>query len=439
MSSVKFDIDTLGNLTVNNATGSITIAYTTSGSLTGFLPKAQSGPLIIPGILGGVTVTSIDDSAFSNCTSLSSIDIPASVSSVSDRAFDGCAGLISVNIPNGVQTISSRVFRGCQSLTSITIPASVTSILTGAFNSCTSLASISVDSSNTNYSSVGGVLYNLNDTALICYPIKKSGSTFSIPSSVTSIDGNAFNSCTGLTAITIPASVTSIGENAFTGCSNLISVTFASDSQLTTIGRAAFYSCGRLLLITIPALVTSMNDLAFNRCNSLRSMTFAPGSRLNSIGVRAFELCSDLRLIAMPASVASIGAGAFQSSGLTHMYIYTPNQLSLTPSTPMPLYEKTFTIEYVNSSNAAAAATIPICFLAGTKVTTDQGDIAIEKLKSNVHTIRGKKIVSIIMSRPLEKLTYKGKMVKAIDLVEGYQQGVTAIPDSKLYIVRIKK
>ena len=45
----------------------------------------------------------------------------------------------------------------------------------------------------------------------------------------------------------------------------------------------------------------------------------------------------------------------------------------------------------------------PICFPAGTPVTTDQGQVAIEKLNTDKHTIRGKEIVAITQSRPLQK------------------------------------
>jgi hypothetical protein len=43
---------------------------------------------------------------------------------------------------------------------------------------------------------------------------------------------------------------------------------------------------------------------------------------------------------------------------------------------------------------------IPICFLAGTPVLTDQGEIAIEKIDIKKHTIRGQKIVAITESIP---------------------------------------
>jgi len=43
---------------------------------------------------------------------------------------------------------------------------------------------------------------------------------------------------------------------------------------------------------------------------------------------------------------------------------------------------------------------VPICFPAGTLVLTDQGEIAIEKIDTKTHTIRGQKIVAITESIP---------------------------------------
>jgi hypothetical protein len=52
-----------------------------------------------------------------------------------------------------------------------------------------------------------------------------------IPNSVTSIEGYAFQGCTGLTSLTIPNNVISIGGSAFSGCTSLTSVTFQSTLQ----------------------------------------------------------------------------------------------------------------------------------------------------------------------------------------------------------------
>ena len=87
-------------------------------------------------------VTSIGDDAFSECSSLTSVDIGNSVTSIGDWAFYYCSSLTSIIIPNSVTSIGEGAFFDCTSLTSITIPNSVTSIGDYAFCLCTSLTTI---------------------------------------------------------------------------------------------------------------------------------------------------------------------------------------------------------------------------------------------------------------------------------------------------------
>ena len=88
------------------------------------------------------SVTSIGESAFYNCTGLTSVTIPDSVTSIGSSAFIGCTRLTSITIPDSVTSIGSSAFSGCSSLTSITIPDSVTSIGGYAFQGCRRLKSI---------------------------------------------------------------------------------------------------------------------------------------------------------------------------------------------------------------------------------------------------------------------------------------------------------
>ena len=170
--------------------------------------NAYSGNVVIPSsvVYNGNTypVTSIDGSAFSFCSGLTSITIPNSVASIGDGAFNDCSGLTSVTIPNSVTSIGERAFYNCSGLTSVTIPNSVTSIGGGAFSGCSGLTSVT------------------------------------IPNSVTSIGGGAFSGCSGLTSVTIPNSVASIGDYAFESCSGLTSVIIGSG--VLSIGSSAFYN-----------------------------------------------------------------------------------------------------------------------------------------------------------------------------------------------------
>mgnify|MGYP002518047305 CR=1 FL=1 len=79
---------------------------------------------------GGVkyTVISIGKEAFSECFSLTSINIPSSVKSIGKEAFGDCSSLTSITIPSSVTSIGENAFWGCESLTSITIPTHITNI-----------------------------------------------------------------------------------------------------------------------------------------------------------------------------------------------------------------------------------------------------------------------------------------------------------------------
>ena len=206
--------------------------------------ESLSGEYIIP-----AGTKTIADSAFYDCSSLTSITIPDSVTSIGVGAFYGCSSLTSVDIPDSVTSIDDFTFDGCSSLTSINIPNSVTGIGWRAFGGCSSLTSIN------------------------------------IPNSVTSIEDHAFSGCSGLTSVTIPNSVTSIGDYTFNDCSGLTSVTIPN--SVTSIGDYTFNGCGSLASVTIPDSVTSIGYWVFSGCSSLTSITISDS--VTSIGGDAFK------------------------------------------------------------------------------------------------------------------------------------------------------
>lgn len=76
----------------------------------------------------GNAVTSIGNEAFTECTSLKSITIPASMKSIGDTTFDFCTNLTSISILEGITAIGGAAFGRCINLKNIIMPASVVSI-----------------------------------------------------------------------------------------------------------------------------------------------------------------------------------------------------------------------------------------------------------------------------------------------------------------------
>ena len=234
------------------------------------------------------SVTSIGVHAFNNCSSLTSLTIPNSVTSISNLAFSWCKDLTSLTIPNSVTSIGDSAFIGCSSLTSLTIPNSVTSIGDSAFEGCSSLTSLTIPNS---VISIGvnpfsglklklynrspyfyvedNVLFTADKSQLIAYCSTQT--SYSIPTSVTSIGDRAFCGCFRLTSLTIPNSVTSIGDSAFDGCDSLSSLEIPN--SVTSIGNSVFKDCYSLTSLTIPNSVTSIGDWAFSDCYNLTSLT----------------------------------------------------------------------------------------------------------------------------------------------------------------------
>lgn len=109
---------------------------------------------------------------FSDCTSLTSIEIPSSVTGIESSAFQNCRELNSVIFHEGIRSIGYSAFYGCTSLTSIEIPASVETIYDLAFARCESfeyIKSFNYSPSECYYTSFDGI-----DPAIPVYVPKES-------------------------------------------------------------------------------------------------------------------------------------------------------------------------------------------------------------------------------------------------------------------------
>ncbi len=229
--------------------------------------------------------------------------IPAdgSVTAIGDGAFEGCTGLTEITIPENITTIGTFAFCGCTGLTSVSVPDTVTSMGQGVFADCTGLKSIKISENVTSLEDL---------TFANCIRL----TSITIPDGVVSIGAAAFEDCTALTSITIPNSVTSIDGAAFERCTGLISVTIGEKTE--SIGSAAFEGCTALTSVTIPDSVTSIEEGAFHGCTALTTVTLS--KNLETINDRVFYGCSALLSVTIPDSVTSIGECAFRDcSALT--------------------------------------------------------------------------------------------------------------------------
>jgi Leucine Rich Repeat (LRR) protein len=239
-------------------------------------------------------VTTIGDSAFYCCASLTNVNIPNSVTNIERFGFTSCSALSSVTLPEKLTSIGMAAFGYCYSLTSVAIPASVQLINSGAFNVCTSLKSIDVDVSNAYYSSVDGVLFDKSQTILIQYPTGRPGN-YNIPGNVASIPSWAFAGAP-LTSVSIPDSVTSIPNHVFAGCNFLRSVRLPVN--LSDISSMAFDYCYNLTNLIIPSSVSYLGDWAFEGCWNLSEVYFSGNAP--SIGQDVFNQDSKATLYYLP-------------------------------------------------------------------------------------------------------------------------------------------
>ncbi len=243
-----------------------------------------SGSITIPSTLGGYPVTSIGDSAFWICRSLTEIVIPNGVTNIGGSAFNSCSSLTDITIPNSVTSIDGAAFMGCSSLKKVVIPNGVTSIRGNSFKECGSLKEIVIPNSVTNIGSYAfGCCYSLTEimipdsvTSIANYVFYKCSSLteICIPEGVTVIDQGAFHSCSGLTEIDLPNSVTNIYDNAFNGCVNLETVNFKGRPEVynkisISIGNTYFKNAKKIYFynLTVYDLLGNLVEKKFSEEN----------------------------------------------------------------------------------------------------------------------------------------------------------------------------
>ena len=123
-------------------------------------------------------IISINDNAFVRCQSLREIHLPANIESIGYRAFRSCKKLATVIFEKSSQLktigggyhsdIDYGAFSYCTALTSIEIPASVETIEASAFMNCSSLTTITFEKGS-QLKTIGGGYYSSSSYSNVYY------------------------------------------------------------------------------------------------------------------------------------------------------------------------------------------------------------------------------------------------------------------------------
>ena len=271
-------------------------------------------------ISGDITIKEgtkvICQSAFLNCTGITSVSMPQSVESVVYTAFSGCSGLKTAVFPDNVKNFYGEVFYNCSSLESVTLPKNL-EMFDPYFYGCTALENVYIDEGNPNYCSVDGILYDSTKAAVVYVPTARCG-TVVVPDGVTTIMSRAFM-FSNAEKLSLPESLTTIDERVFNGCYSISEIQYAgTQAQWETIsignygndilnevriigngfsvepeilyfshngdGTATLTHCAsNVKTITIPAryegaAVTQVSENAFNTCRMLEHIDVEAGN-----------------------------------------------------------------------------------------------------------------------------------------------------------------
>lgn len=316
------------------------------------LPSAKSlSHIAFPASYNGKPVLTIEASTnytqavFYNSSSLQSVYIPSSFTSLPSYAFRSCSYLSSVRFAEqcAVTTIGNSAFRDCTSLTEFTIPASVKTV-SPLDKYGEAYTTDSIGSSYLFYGSgLVTVTFEEGSSLILSGKMFEGCSSLvnivNLPQNITVIPFSAFRDCEALASFEVPASVTTIGGWAFDGCDSLGTLAFKGNS-VATIGKYAFsgtpitsfavpenvtqipeymlYGCSNLASVTTGNIV-SIGGYAFGNCvklarfNSEEEGKFIMPSTLEVIGAYAFLYATSMKEITLNEGLLEIGDGAFAS------------------------------------------------------------------------------------------------------------------------------
>ena len=216
--------------------------------------------------------------ACNGCSNLMSIKFGDNLKSIQNFAFNNCNILDNIEFPSSLQEIFEYAFTNT-GITSIIIPSSVTNLRWDIFNSCSQLESVKL-------------LANIE----------------SIPNSM-------FYNCTKLESVELSSTIKEVGDNAFEYC-----ISLKDYSPFININKINWYSFAHtgFEFVDLSNFDDSSNAInAFRECLSLKEVKLP--DNLKSLPSGFIEGCSELKKINIPSAMETLSG--FNGIGITEIVI----------------------------------------------------------------------------------------------------------------------
>lgn len=218
------------------------------------------------------TLTEIGKSAFTNCTNLTTVNLPNVVKAAQD-CFCDCVSLKEINLPE-LTTLPGNFMRSCLTIQELYFPKVTKIVGSYCFQGCTSLESIDFP-----------LLISANPAAFaMCDALTRTN----LPSLETA-GQMMFHDCKHLTNICLPklATITGPGSSTasmFRGCFALKIIDVPSVTSIDTHGLGDCSALTALLLRNPNGICTLAATTAFNTqaVNGGKMFIYVPGNLVNS-------------------------------------------------------------------------------------------------------------------------------------------------------------
>ena len=201
-----------------------------------------------------------------------------------------------------VTELGQYIFRS-SSVKQVILPSTLTTIQVQAFYQCNNIKEMIIPKSVTK------IHYNsfMTLNSIERYVVEEGNTVYDSRDNCNSIIETATNTFfAGAGKSIIPNTVTAIGEHAFY---NKGPKEIVLPDTVTTLNRYSFSYCKGLEKVTLGKGITNIPQYAFNQCSDLKEIVFS--NTLKTIEDYAFQYCDGLTEISLPEGVESLGKKVF--------------------------------------------------------------------------------------------------------------------------------